>query len=148
MLVVCGNMRGNGLPSEKKKSLAREKPQRTRLSVPGEGSTESSGFPEPGAHPSSSSATFNYQAWGPDNLAPIIPLRLCGPNGAVLTDSGLIDTGADSSAFPLWIMKRFGIRKKDCRKEKFDTSGGKGPGSTVPCVFWRVEQPFPQCLRG
>ncbi len=22
------------------------------------------------------------------------------------------------------------------------------PGSTVPCVFWRVEQPFPQCLRG
>jgi len=25
---------------------------------------------------------------------------------------------------------------------------GAGPGSTVPCVFWRVEQPFPQCLRG
>jgi hypothetical protein len=42
-----------------------------------------------------------------------------------VTDEGLVDTGADTSAFPLWIMKKFGILKRECRQEKFDTAGGK-----------------------
>jgi hypothetical protein len=53
-----------------------------------------------------------------------VPVELRGPNGAVIRDSGLVDSGADSSGFPLWIMKSFEIRKRDCREEEFETAGG------------------------
>jgi hypothetical protein len=56
----------------------------------------------------------------------LVPFKVVGPNGAVIVDSGLVDSGADSSAFPLWMMKRFRIFKNQCKKEKFETSGGEG----------------------
>jgi hypothetical protein len=56
----------------------------------------------------------------------LVPFKVVGPNGAVIVDSGLVDSGADSSAFPVWMMKRFAILKRECKKEKFETSGGEG----------------------
>jgi hypothetical protein len=61
---------------------------------------------------------------GVSSLGPLINFKLVGPNGSTVEDSGLIDTGADSSAFPLWMMDSFGISKEECEENDFDTSGG------------------------
>jgi hypothetical protein len=54
----------------------------------------------------------------------MLELEIVAPNGRRLTDAALVDTGADTSAFPLHWMRRLGIYKKDCRKRQFDTAGG------------------------
>jgi hypothetical protein len=54
----------------------------------------------------------------------MLPLEIIGLDGRRHSDSALIDTGADSSAFPLFWMKLLGIRKKDCRKQDFTSAGG------------------------
>src|SRR3954469_18558293 len=83
---------------------------------PGAAGTRSSSLPK--------SETFPCLAYGPGPLAPMVPMRLKGPNGATITEAGLVDSGADTSAFPLWMMRPFGIRKRDCKKESFDAAGG------------------------
>jgi predicted aspartyl protease len=55
----------------------------------------------------------------------MIPIRLYGVGGAVVEDSALIDTGADSSAFPLSMMSRLGIQEADCDPGTFESAGGE-----------------------
>lgn len=56
----------------------------------------------------------------------MVGLELLGLDGRRVVDAALIDTGADSSAFPIHWMKRLGIRKMDCTKRTFTTAGGTG----------------------
>jgi predicted aspartyl protease len=53
-----------------------------------------------------------------------VPIEVTGPNGKKITDSALIDTGADTSAFPLHWMRRLGVLKKNCDEQEFLTAGG------------------------
>jgi len=53
-----------------------------------------------------------------------VSLGLRRPDGTYYGDTGLIDTGADGSAFPSFLMAEFGLLKKHCREEEFETAGG------------------------
>jgi hypothetical protein len=44
----------------------------------------------------------------------------------VIEDFALVDTGADSSAFPLWMMSRFGVAREDCEAVEFESAAGPG----------------------
>lgn len=67
---------------------------------------------------------FPYQALGSDTYGPTLPIRILGPNGRVLDDAGLVDSGADTSAFPLFMMKELGIAKNQCTAREFSGAGG------------------------
>lgn len=70
--------------------------------------------------------TFGYDASSGHLLAPLIDIEVVAPDGRLWQDSALIDTGADTSAFPEHWLKRLGILKKDCEFRRFTTAGGIG----------------------
>ncbi len=69
---------------------------------------------------------LGYSVVANAGLGPIIGFRLFGPDGSAIEDFALVDSGADHSAFPLWMMETFGISKTDCHEHKFPAAGCEG----------------------
>jgi hypothetical protein len=54
----------------------------------------------------------------------MVDIKLFGAPGGPLSDSALLDSGADGCAFPLQWMKRLGIEMDNCDPETLETAGG------------------------
>ncbi|HEX8102076.1 MAG TPA: hypothetical protein VF533_05670 [Solirubrobacteraceae bacterium] len=63
-------------------------------------------------------------ASAPGTYGPFVGVQVVGPTGVVLRESGLIDSGADASAFPLWTMQWLGIPEDQCVESEFQGAGG------------------------
>jgi hypothetical protein len=72
--------------------------------------------------------TFPYVAPGPNWYpTPILPITIMGPNQQPLSTYGVVDSGADSSALPVFLASALGIDlDTDCHEDDDGISSGGG----------------------
>lgn len=65
-----------------------------------------------------------YAALKHDSRSPVVDIEIHGPSGLRLGVRALIDSGADTTTFPIDMMGALGLKKLDCHKVKSATAAG------------------------
>lgn len=68
---------------------------------------------------------FSYRTLAPSGpLMPVLPVTIVGPSGESPPVLALVDSGADSSLFPMQIAGLMGVDLADCEQAVSMTAGG------------------------
>jgi hypothetical protein len=86
-----------------------------------------------------------FEAAGSASLAPIVAFELRNGTTLAVSDMGLVDTGADHSLFPLFMMELLGVSNEDCERHMFEAAAGAGQILTMdtPLMMSILDQEFP-----